>query len=76
MHEREMTTTVEDEDLECLVQYEWRRAEPDVGIMREFPEDITLRHLVTGEWLSWVENQMTEREWDSLLSQIEEEHYD
>ncbi len=58
--------------LDLVAAYEVFKAEPDVGIMSDWPDNITL-HCEHGR-AKWAEEKMSADDWDKLMTFIMENH--
>lgn len=74
MHRQTKTITFgEDEiDMEVEVVYSMARAEPDVGLMSDYVDDMYLEQ--DGERAHHIENGMSRSEWEDLVERVEEDH--
>lgn len=76
-HKQVRTVTVdldgEEQDIEVVVVYSIGRAEPDVGIMNDFVDDMYLED-DEGKRYNSVEDAITQHDWAILAQQVMEAH--
>ena len=54
--------------LPLVAQFSVGKAEPDVGIMHNYIDDLNLVDR-NGRWAEWAEKKLTEDDWDSIKCQ-------
>jgi hypothetical protein len=73
LHRQTRTVTVDEDDMEVVCVYSVARAEPDVGIMSDYVDDLYLEY-ENGDRAHYVENGLSQDEWDDLCVRIMEDH--